>query len=194
MKDLLSISLSILAFLLSLTTFWLTMKRGILRMTKPAFIGFLYDLPVGEPKVFFRAMLFATGRRGPVVESLFLRVRRGDAAQTFNFWMFGEIEALKIGSGIRVTEEGVAANHHFLPPMGEHHFEFLPGDYELDIYARIVRRSATVHLQNMTLHLTQEHARTLKDQRSGVFYLRGPDSERYIARADSGPRGIGDLI
>jgi hypothetical protein len=104
-----SLVISGLALVVSMTTAWLTLFRhGNLRMTRPVLVGFLYDLPGGEPKVFFRSMLFTTGKRGHIVESLFLKVRRGESSQTFNFWMYGETKALLIGSGLRVGQDGVA--------------------------------------------------------------------------------------
>lgn len=78
-----SLVISILALVVSVTVAWLTLfRRGNLRMTRPVLVGFLYDLPAGDPKVFFRSMLFATGKRGHILESIFLRLRRGDASQT----------------------------------------------------------------------------------------------------------------
>jgi hypothetical protein len=67
-----------LALAVSITTAWLTLfRRGNLRMTRPALVGFLFDPPAGEPKVFFRTLLFATGKRGHIVESLYLSRRGG---------------------------------------------------------------------------------------------------------------------
>jgi hypothetical protein len=69
-----SLIISVLALLVSIITAWLTLfRRGNLRMTQPLLVGFLYEQD--QPKVFFRAMLYATGKRGHIVESLYLRVR-----------------------------------------------------------------------------------------------------------------------
>jgi hypothetical protein len=110
-------------------------------MTQPALIAFLYDLPDADPKVFFRALLYATGKRGHIIEGMYLRVRRGESAQNFNFWGYGETKALMIGSGLRVGEDGAAFNHHFLPPKHTP-FEFLPGEYDIEAYECVVNRSA----------------------------------------------------
>jgi len=169
-----SIIISILALIVSVVTFWLTLfRRGNLLMTKPVMVGFLYDLPAGEPKVFFRALLFATGKRGHIVQSMFLKVRRGESVQTFNFWMYGERAALMIGSGLRVSEDGVACNHHFLPPKDGNAFAFLPGDYVIEIYACIVQRSVTMLLSSVRVTLTQEGAADLKSKTNGVLFTLG---------------------
>lgn len=105
------------------TLFW----RGKLGMTQPMFIGFLYE--GAEPKIFFRAMLYATGKRGHIVESLYVKVRQhGESTHTFNFWMYGETKDLKIGSGLRVGDDGVSFNHHFLRPKDTSAFTFLAGE------------------------------------------------------------------
>lgn len=100
MKDILPIIVSCLALAVSIITAWLTLfRRGNLHMSRPVLIGFLYDLPQEEPKIFFRALLYATGKRGHIIESMYICVRRGESAQNFNFWMYGETQKLMIGSG-----------------------------------------------------------------------------------------------
>jgi hypothetical protein len=77
-----AIIISGLALLVSVSTAWLTFRRGKLRMTQPALVGLLYDHPDDDPKskIFFRSLLYATGRRGQVIENMFVKVRR---AETF---------------------------------------------------------------------------------------------------------------
>ncbi len=85
-KDLFALALGAIGTILGLVNVWLGFfRRGRLRMTEPALVALLYDLPIGEPKVFFRALLYSTGKRGQMIESMFLRVRRGEVSQTFNF-------------------------------------------------------------------------------------------------------------
>jgi hypothetical protein len=185
-----SLIISILALIVSATVAWLTLfRRGSLGMTRPVLVGFLYDLPAGDPKIFFRSMLFATGKRGHILESVFLKVRRGETAQTFNLWMYGETKALMIGSGLRVPEDGVAFNHHFLPPKGASAFEFLPGDYVIEIYARVVKRAAAILLSTVEVALTQDEAVALCcDKNRGVLFTWDPDIQQYRSHLDV--RGI----
>ena len=91
-------------------------------------------------------MLFTTGKRGHIIESMFLKVRCGEATQTFNFWMYGETKALMIGSGLRVGEDGVSFNHHFPPPKDNSAFQFLDGEHLIEVYASLVNRKAPVLL------------------------------------------------
>jgi hypothetical protein len=74
---------SAVSLILSVTVIWLTLlRRGTLGMTQPMLIGFLHEAE--QPKMFFRAMLYATGKRGHIVEALYLKVRQGESTQTFN--------------------------------------------------------------------------------------------------------------
>ena len=132
--------ISVVSLLLSVTVAWLTLlRRGNLGMTQPMLIGFLHEAK--QPKIFFRAMLYATGKRGHIVEALYLKVRHGESTQVFNFWMYGETKELKIGSGLRVGDDGVSLNHHFLPPKDASALYFR-GDYAIETYVRILNRNA----------------------------------------------------
>jgi hypothetical protein len=180
----LSLSVSIMVAVYTL------IRRGNVGMTRPALVGLLYDLPAGEPKVFFRTLLFATGKRGHIVESLYLKVRRGDSSQTFNFWMYGDLKPLLIGSGLRVTEDGVASNHHFLPPKGESTFTFISGNYVIEIYGRIVMAAEAKLLHTINVTLTDGQAAALKDKTRGVFYTWEPEFQSYRAHMDTYGDGV----
>jgi hypothetical protein len=141
--------ISVVSLLLSVTVAWLTLlRRGKLGMTQPMLIGFLYE--GAQPKLFFRAMLYATGKRGHIIEALYLKVQHGDATQTFSFWMYGETKDLKIGSGLRVGDDGVSVNHHFLPPR-DASFAFRAGEYAIDVCAKILNRKAPMPLCTVKL-------------------------------------------
>jgi TonB family protein len=59
--------LSVLSFVVSITVAWLTLfRRGRLYMTQPVQIAFVFE--GDKPKVFLRTLLYATGKRGYVVE------------------------------------------------------------------------------------------------------------------------------
>jgi hypothetical protein len=174
------IILSVISLLLSLTVAWLTLfRRGNLGMTRPMLVGFLYENQ--QPKVFFRMMLYATGKRGHIIEALYLKVRRDESTQTFNYWMYGETKDLKIGSGLRVGEDGVSFNHHFLPlpPEGVSSYAFFSGEYVIDVYARVLNRKAPVHLSTVKLSLSRELADALCDRSKGVLFTWEPDSQSY---------------
>jgi hypothetical protein len=156
-------------------------------MTRPILIGFLHDLPGGEPKIFFRAMLYASGKRGHIIESLFLRVRRGESAQIFNVWMHGETNSLKIGSGLRVGEEGISCNHHFLPPPADSSYRFMEGEYVIEVIAHVVGTRSPRVLARVSVTLLSEHESVLHDVTAGVLFNWGPDSQRYIASRYGAP-------
>jgi hypothetical protein len=86
---------------------------------------------------------------------------------------------LKIGSGLRVGEEGVSLNHHFLPPKDPASFKFPPGEYDIDVHATVVGLSAPVLLRQVKLSLSDELAVALRDQTKGVLFTWQPDSQSY---------------
>lgn len=182
--------ISVISLVLSGVLAWLTLlRRGTLGMTQPMLIGFLHEAE--QPKIFFRAMLYATGKRGHIVEALYLKVRQGEKTQTFNFWMYGEAKELKIGSGLRVGEDGASFNHHFLPPMSDSSFAFLAGEYTIEAYAKILNRRAPVRLSRVGLSLSGELAAALLDRAKGVLFTWSPESHDYHGDVSESPPGEG---
>lgn len=124
----------------SITVAWLTLlRRGALRMTQPIQIAFLYENGTNA-KIFLRTLLYTTEKRGYVIEGLYLKVEQPDATKTFAYWAYGEREALVIAGGLRVTEEGVAYNHHFLKISGASYF--VEGKYQISVYARVAGKAS----------------------------------------------------
>ena len=143
MADPLSVTLSVLALSISGITAWLTLfRRGTIEMTQPTVIFFgpdtsrLRDEPA-LPKVYLRTLLFATSKRGRVIESMHVALSRNETHQNFNIWVYGE-ERLVRGSGLFVGEAGVEANHHFLTPKDAVSFRFVEGHYKLEVFARLL--------------------------------------------------------
>jgi hypothetical protein len=168
--------LSVSSFIVSVTVAWLTLfRRGTLRMTQPVQIAFLFE---GEkPKIFLRTLLYATGKRGYVIEGLFLKVRQQDETQTFAFWAYGERNALMVAGGLRVTEEGVAHNHHFLQINEDGYFPH--GNYEISMYARIVNHKTPKLLGTAKVSLSDAEATNLHVRRAGVLFTWNPDTSTY---------------
>jgi len=139
MPPAISVVVSTLALTISMVTAWLTLfRRGPVRMTRPTAIYFGADGSVDpSPKVYLRTLLYSTAKRGQIVESMFVKLRRGESIQTFNIWVYGEA-SLARGSGLYVGENGVTCDHHFLLPADGTQFEFLPGEYRVEVYASLV--------------------------------------------------------
>jgi len=184
-----AILISGLALAVSALTFWFSfIHKGRLRMTKPSTIFFGPDgRGSGEPKVYLRTLLYSTGKRGQLIENMFVRLRRGESGQTFNVWVCGE-DRLARGSGLFVGVDGVTLNHHFLHPRDGTRFDFLPGTYTLEVFASLVGRSRPVPLGQTTLTLTPEQSEAIQSKKAGVFYDWGPDSGSYHAHIYDRPR------
>jgi hypothetical protein len=187
---LIPLAISAVSLILSVTVAWLTLfRRGTLGMTQPMLIGFLHEAE--QAKIFYRAMLYATGKRGHIVEALYLRVKRDNRTDTFNFWMYGETKDLKIGSGLRVGEDGVSFNHHFLPSKDAPSYLFLAGEYTIELHAAILNRRAPVLLSTVTLSLSDDQAAALTDPVMGVLFTWNPDSRTYRGNVSEPPPGEG---
>jgi hypothetical protein len=85
-----SIAVSILALAISVATAWLTLfRRGTVRMTQPTTIYFGADASASpSPKVYLRTLLYSTAKRGQIIESMFVKLRRAESIQTFNIWVY----------------------------------------------------------------------------------------------------------
>jgi len=189
MTDPLTITIAVLALAVSATTAWLTLfRRDTVKMTQPTVIFFGPDRPrsredVPLPKVYLRTLLFATSKRGRVIESMHVSLARNETHQTFNVWMYGD-EKLVRGSGLFVGESGVAANHHFLTPKDGSNFQFSAGRYRLDVFARILGDRKQTLLFSQELEVAPDIAATLQEPGTGLYFDWGPDSARYLPHVD----------
>src|SRR5262245_50104703 len=151
-------------------------------MTQPTVVYFGPDGGGGRAmaplKVYLRSLLYTTSKRGRIIQSMYVKLQRGETTQTFNIWVLGE-EKLSRGSGLYVGQEGVACNHHFLLPSDGTRYEFLPGHYRLQVYASIVGIRRPVLLGVTELDIADGVAQALRDQDTGLYFDWGPESARY---------------
>lgn len=185
-----AVIVSVLSLFVSVLIAWLTLLRsGTVKMTQPTVIYFGPDSPRRNepalPKVFLRTLLFATSKRGRVVESMHVALARNETKQNFNIWVYGD-DRLVRGSGLFVGETGVAANHHFLAPK-DSSFHFTEGHYRIDVYAKLVGDRAKRLLFSQTLEVSPESAAQLRGSDSGLYFDWGPDSSRYLPHIDTRP-------
>lgn len=188
-----SLVVSIFALVISGLTAWLTLlRRGSVQMTRPTIIYFgpdggrrSDDPPIS--KIFLRTLLYATSKRGRIVESMYVRLRRGETSQNFNIWAYGDNQ-LNRGSGLFVPESGVATNHHFLLPPDGTSFQFLSGQYTIDVFASLVGECSSRLLHSVDLEVRDEHAASMKQPDMGLFFDWGPDAGRYHGHVRAQPK------
>jgi hypothetical protein len=183
-KDFIGISISVIALIISATTAWLTLfRRGTVKMTQPTVIFFGTD-DGRSLKVFLRTLLYSTAKRGHIVESMWVKLRRSESSQIFNIWVYGDA-SLTRGSGLHVGENGLVCNHHFLLPRDGTTYEFLAGEYAVEIYASLVNSRNALLLSRLKLLLTQEHSTAIRNKvNAGIYFDWGPDSMSYHASID----------
>jgi hypothetical protein len=188
MDSLLSIIISASALIISALTAWFSLfHRGAIKMTQPTILFFGPDGANGPPKIFLRTLLFSTARKGQIVENMYVKLHRGESVQNFNIWVYGDKDSLARGSGLFVSREGIASNHHFLLPKDGTTYKFLPGEYVVKVFASLLgtRRPSLLFVQQ--LNLSQEFAVELNQEKSGVYFDWGPDSRSYDAHLDRNP-------
>ena len=184
-----SLFISGLALVISFLTAWFSIfHRGAIKMTRPTIIFFGSDGVSGPPKIFLRTLLFSTARNGQIVENMFVKLHRGESTQNFNIWVYGDKESLARGSGLFVSKEGIACNHHFLLPRDGTTYVFLQGEYAIEVYASLLGKQEPVLLSAIQkLSLSTEFAEELNIQKSGVYFDWGPDSKSYHTHLDKNP-------
>lgn len=191
MTDSTSLTVSVVALVISATTAWLTLfRRGTVRMTRPTVIYFGPDKgrPGGRPappKVFLQAMLFSTAQRGRIVESMHATVARSETRQNFSVWVHGATNGeLVRGRGLFVGQSGVATDHHFLTPNDGEGFKFSAGQYLLTVYAQLLDKSRPLSMFSQLLEVPDEIARQLEQPGTGLYFDWGPDSQRYLPHVE----------
>jgi hypothetical protein len=141
-------------------------------MTKPTIVFFGYDMePRATPKVFLRTLLYSTATRGQVIEGMFVKVRNSSGERVFSFWGYGETEKLTAGSGLHISQTGIAANHHFVLSVHEHDYHFDAGQYDIDVFANVVGHKNAVRLSTIRLTLSPKLAGSLANH-AGVLFER----------------------
>ena len=159
MIDPLSLAVSTLVLAISAVTAWLTLfRRGTVKMTQPTVIFFGPDTPRSPnekplPKIYLRTLLFATSKRGRVVESMHVSLSRNETHQNFSVWVYGEHNRLVRGSGLFVGETGVSANHHFLTPNDGNAFRFTEGHYQIEVYAKLLGDRTPLNVFSQALNI-----------------------------------------
>lgn len=192
MAEPISVIISVLALCMSAVTAWLTLfRRGTVKMTQPTVIYFGPDTPRSRdeaplPKVYLRTLLFATSKRGRVVESMHVALSRNETHQNFNIWVYGD-ERLVRGSGLFVGEAGISANHHFLAPRDGSSFRFTEGRYRMDVFAQLLGDRERMMLFSQTLEIPREVAAQLAEPDCGLYFDWGPDSSCYLSHIDKRP-------
>lgn len=185
MTDSTSLVLSTLALSLSAVTAWLTLfRKGTILMTQPTVIYLGAETARAkaippDSKVFLGTLLFATSKRGRIIESIHVSLRRGDRFQNFSVWVYGD-EKLRRGSGLFVGETGVEANHHFIAHSDAPKFEFLSGSYRLKVYARLLGDKTEKILFSQDLEITSDIARQMEMSGGGVYFDWAPDLLSYV--------------
>lgn len=192
--EVISILISVIALLVSLITLWLTRyRKGTVKMTKPTVIFFGPDGSGKEHnKIFIRTLLYSTSDRGQYIENMYIKLSRGETIQNFNIWVYGDRNNLARGSGLFISKDGLAANHHFLLPNDSSDFMFKQGDYKLEVYVELVNeKPRKIYSQDLAVSDTQAEA--LLTQEAGIYFDWAPNTQTYQSHIDKRPAKSDDF-
>jgi hypothetical protein len=180
-----SIIISLIALTISAFTFWLTsIKKGIVKMTRPTIICFLEQNGIDGPKVFIRTLLYSTSNQGQYIQNMFVRLDRAETFQNFNVWFYGDTGTVK-GSGLFVNKEGVSSYHHFLLPKDEAKYPFTAGEYSLKIFVETVDKMPKM-ISEQRLTLTDQQSIDL-GQGKALYYDWASNAQNYFSHIDTKP-------
>lgn len=192
-----SLIISLIALTISGATFWLTrIRKGIVKMTRPTVIFFGPDgSGQDHKKVFVRTLLYSTSEKGQYVQNMYVRLQRGESVQNFNVWVYDN-NGLVRGSGLFISKQGIACNHHFLLPRDGTNYDFLAGDYLVQIFVETVQdKPRKIFEQSLILSKSQEDE--MKGKKVGTYFDWAPNTQNYPSHVDSVPKKdkeLNDLI
>ena len=143
------------------------------------------------PKVFLRTLLFATSKRGRIIESMHVVLYRNGTPQSFNVWGYAEKELVR-GSGLFVGETGVAAYHHFVAPGGSA-FRFAEGEYRIDVFSHLLGDRKQKLLWTQKLEIPRRVAVELGQPGNGLYFDWDPVASRYVSYVKNQPPSSGSM-
>jgi hypothetical protein len=182
-----SVIISIIAFLLSLFTLWLTkFYSGKIKMTRPTLIFFGTDgVGKNHKKIFIRTLLYCTADKGQYIQNMFIRLIKGETIQNFNIWIYRTNELYR-GAGLFIEKQGIALDHHFLMPKNSTTYNFTDGEYIMQVYIEPIDKSPIL-IYEQRLILSEAHKNEMLNNKAGVFFDWSPNTQTYLAYSDIGP-------
>ncbi|MEI8278426.1 MAG: hypothetical protein WCG87_01610 [Bacteroidota bacterium] len=154
-------------------------------MTRPTVIFFGPDgISNVEKKDFIRTLLYSTSESGQYVQNMFVRLQRGESIQNFNVWVYGDTKLVR-GSGLFVDKQGVAYNHHFLLPKDGISYDFISGEYILQVFIETVNcQPRKIYEQRLSITKSQEDE--IVKGNAGVYFDWAPNTQNYHSHIDIG--------
>lgn len=186
MFEVISLIISLAAFVISALTAWLTwFQRGTVKMVQPRMIFIGHEAPTSHggprlPKVSLISFVYATSQRGRIVDSMYVRLGRTEVSWTFSFWAYAYVgESLARGGGLFVDRSGVGCTHQFLRQADDATFQFLPGECDLEVYALLVGDDHAIKLFSTRLTISDQDAEQLQSPDLGIYFDWRPESRSY---------------
>ena len=193
MNEYTSLTISILALLVSLFLVWKThFQKGKLKITRPNLLAFAYDYDEAQegwiPKIFLRGLLFSSSEQGHVVLNLYVKLRGTHNELSYPVWGYGENELLR-GSGINVPRNGIVTNHHFLMSKVSD-FRFKEEKYQLDLFAELSGHRRPIKLLTLDLQPSESFAEDGLSTDGVIWFDWDSEKAKYNTRQESKPPSV----
>lgn len=171
--------IAVFSLVISILTAWLTLFRhGQVRITRPTIVAFAFEGPT--QKLFLRFLLYNTAQRGNIIESIHIVLVQGGKRLTYSFWGYGDSQASLVrGSGLFVSKEGIAFNHHFVRPKHEPVITLETGTCIIHVYTSVLGQSKDALLQTVQLEISEKEAAAINNPQAGLIYDWNPESKDY---------------
>jgi hypothetical protein len=172
---------------MSAVAFWFSvLRRGRVEATQPMILAF-----VKEPgtfgnlrlKVFLRTLLVSTGKRGNVIESLYLRIKQGNQDWELSFWGYGEKDLVR-GAGLFVPESGFATYHHFSPIGPLELLRLSSGPCSVRLMAKVLNQGPEKCLWKVDLLLPQTKSEDFGSIDEAVYFDWAHGERQYTVTVE----------
>ncbi|HIF9256001.1 TPA: hypothetical protein ACX6Q6_003011 [Photobacterium damselae] len=148
----LGVAISLLALTISGLTAWFTIfHKGKLKATKPSQVQFIFT-KTKRPQILIRTLLYSTGQKGYVIESMYVRLSVNETKYSLPVWVHGTNSNLIRGSGLMIPKSGVVLDHYFMPIQDGSTFPIVQGEYKLNLLARTIY-GKEIELNSITLYV-----------------------------------------
>ena len=169
-----------------LTFYGNRVDRGMVEVTQPQTIFLQPANRFGPSEIIMTALIRSTADRGKAIEHFFVRLCREESIENFTVSRYEDKGGFRPGAFF-VDRQGLSSSFHFSSPGYGAWYDFLPGDYTLQVYAKC---AAEKELLVMEVHfsVTTELFRKMRSRKGRIEFVWSPDSRTYVGHV--GARSI----
>jgi hypothetical protein len=128
-------------------------------------------------KVVIKTLLYCTSDSGRYIQNMFVRLHRGETIQNFNIWIYEDNKPVR-GGGLFIDKKGVATIHHFLMPHDGTKYNFLPGEYLMEVFIEQTNGRLKLLLQE-EFEISTGNQKIMVTDNIGINFDWAPNTQNY---------------